>query len=116
MRARRRAGAAVRQTPATQRLSGLKQANFVELRQYEVRRTSLLLSPDHGPEAGSKEAEQAAEGELAHSFRNSGNLSAGVARVLTPPRLWAPAPGRRPRYAAENGPKGAHPRLPRDAM
>ena len=39
-----------------------------------------------------EEPGQAAEGELAPSFRKLGNLSMGVARVLRPPRVRAPAP------------------------
>jgi hypothetical protein len=76
--------------------SCLRVANFRELRLGEVRGTTLLPGPDRGRAADAEEARPAPEGELAHSFRNLGNLSMGVAQNLTPGRLGAPGGRRRP--------------------
>jgi hypothetical protein len=52
----------------------------------------LLPGPDRGLAADAEEAGPPPEGELAQLFRNLGDLSMGVARVLRPPRVRAPAP------------------------
>jgi hypothetical protein len=48
---------------------------------------------------GAEEGAPAAEGELARSFRNLGDLATGVACVLRPPRFRVPAPPVLPRQS-----------------
>jgi hypothetical protein len=65
----------------------------------------VLPDPDRLRKVGAEEAPLAAGGELAHPFRNLGNLSTGVAWCLAPGRFGAPAPIRASMLACKQTPR-----------